>query len=89
MEDDIPSYSRRDMRVWLCSACREWYLAPATVARPLCPRCRTPPTALACTRCGHTWVPRFDEPPERCPKCNSPYWNRLRTVGSKPKEEVL
>ena len=44
-----------------------------------------------CLRCGHEWVPRgieqvpdskkpleHDEEPRVCPKCKSPYWNRLR-----------
>lgn len=30
-----------------------------------------------CLRCGHTWTPRKQNP-ERCPKCNSPYWNKPR-----------
>ena len=30
-----------------------------------------------CTRCGHKW-PSEDVKPVRCPKCKSPYWNRLR-----------
>lgn len=36
---------------------------------------------FTCTRCGHTWVPRSDAVPGRCPnkKCNSPYWNKPRT----------
>jgi len=31
-----------------------------------------------CERCGHEWTPRKEEPPEVCPSCNSPYWNRPR-----------
>jgi DNA-directed RNA polymerase subunit RPC12/RpoP len=33
-----------------------------------------------CERCGHTWVPRskIDELPTICPKCKSPYWNKMR-----------
>lgn len=30
-----------------------------------------------CRRCGWTWKPRVPNP-GRCPKCNSPYWNRER-----------
>ncbi|MFX0136903.1 MAG: hypothetical protein ACFFDN_24915 [Candidatus Hodarchaeota archaeon] len=29
-----------------------------------------------CKRCGHTWHPRSDKKPERCPNCNSPYWDK-------------
>lgn len=31
---------------------------------------------LACLRCGHTWLPRSERAPVRCPRCKSPYWNR-------------
>lgn len=32
-----------------------------------------------CGRCGYEWVPRdFEEIPETCPKCRSPYWNKKR-----------
>lgn len=31
-----------------------------------------------CNRCGHVWIPRKENEPERCPKCNSPYWNKKR-----------
>lgn len=31
---------------------------------------------LHCLRCGHNWIPRKETPPKRCPKCNSPYWNK-------------
>jgi uncharacterized OB-fold protein len=34
-----------------------------------------------CTRCGRKWLPRdIDDPPAVCPKCKSPYWDRLRQV---------
>lgn len=35
---------------------------------------------LKCTRCGYEWWPRGAELPERCAKCNSPYWNKPRTM---------
>lgn len=38
-----------------------------------------PLTTLKCQRCGHAWHPRSHEAPERCPGCNSPYWNKPRT----------
>ena len=31
----------------------------------------------ACTRCGHEWIYKWHKP-KMCPKCCSPYWNRLR-----------
>jgi hypothetical protein len=34
---------------------------------------------LKCMRCRHAWHPRSHEPPERCPKCNSPYWDKPRS----------
>ena len=34
-------------------------------------------------RCGHKWIPRAFELPERCPKCNSPYWNKERKRGKR------
>jgi len=33
---------------------------------------------LKCNRCGHKWFPRSPKEPERCPACNSPYWNKPR-----------
>jgi predicted Zn-ribbon and HTH transcriptional regulator len=37
-----------------------------------------------CERCGHTWVSsaKIKETPTICPKCKSPYWNKLRKVDS-------
>ena len=37
--------------------------------------------SLRCLRCGHTWIPRKAQTPKWCPKCNSPYWNRLKWKG--------
>lgn len=31
-----------------------------------------------CLRCGHQWVGRLPRPPVRCPRCQSPYWDRPR-----------
>lgn len=32
-----------------------------------------------CYRCSHVWVPRnIKEIPEICPKCKSPYWNKVK-----------
>ena len=33
---------------------------------------------LSCNRCGHIWFPRSTNKPKWCPKCNSPYWDKLR-----------
>jgi hypothetical protein len=40
------------------------------------------PEKLSCNRCGHKWLQRKEDLPQRCAKCNSPYWNRERV---KPK----
>ena len=41
---------------------------------------------LQCTRCKHEWWPRVVGgqnakvvKPQRCAKCNSPYWDRIKT----------
>jgi len=31
-----------------------------------------------CLRCNHYWKRRTISLPERCPRCNSPYWNKKR-----------
>ena len=34
---------------------------------------------LTCLRCGHTWLRRsLTKLPDRCAKCNSPYWDKPR-----------
>lgn len=33
---------------------------------------------LTCLRCGHTWIPRNEKRPSKCPKCTSPYWDKPR-----------
>lgn len=30
-----------------------------------------------CERCEHVWITRDDRMPTVCPKCKSPYWNKL------------
>jgi len=35
---------------------------------------------LLCERCSHSWVSRKGDLPKRCPKCNSPYWNKEKTI---------
>ena len=39
-----------------------------------------------CLRCGHEWIPRKIEP-KKCPKCNSPYWNKPKWKGVKSGNE--
>ncbi len=31
---------------------------------------------LLCFRCGHKWVQATEVPPEHCPNCHSPNWDR-------------
>jgi len=40
---------------------------------------------VECNRCEHEWATKNPEDPKRCPKCNSPYWNkeRIRKIGFK------
>lgn len=40
-------------------------------------------TKLHCLRCLYEWYPRSETMPKYCPRCNSPYWNRVR-VKDKP-----
>lgn len=43
---------------------------------------------LRCNRCNYEWIPRKDTLPERCAKCNSPYWNKPRTKGIKKEDKT-
>ena len=43
-----------------------------------CPHCKRKfDLNLKCKRCGHGWIPRSEKLPAVCPKCKSPYWNKL------------
>jgi hypothetical protein len=33
-----------------------------------------------CNICAHTWIPRKSTPPQKCPECNSPNWNRTEFI---------
>lgn|GEM_PF-5823428 len=68
-----------DRRVYWCPTCRAWYLVRGD-SRPVCPTCMAPASTYTCTRCGKTWTPRRVDPPKHCSRCNSPYWNRMRTA---------
>jgi hypothetical protein len=37
---------------------------------------------LTCFRCGYQWWPKSEKKPDRCAKCNSPYWDRPRRAES-------
>lgn len=37
---------------------------------------------VGCLRCGAEWLPRSANPPVRCPKCGSPYWNKPRRTAT-------
>ncbi len=41
-----------------------------------------------CLRCNHEWIPRSEQKPTVCPKCNSPYWDKPRTIQGIVKEEL-
>ena len=34
------------------------------------------PLTMKCVRCGHMWLRRVVTQPVKCPKCQSPYWDR-------------
>lgn len=41
-----------------------------------------------CSRCGYEWVPHnFQDIPETCPNCRSPYWNKNRVRAKKGENE--
>jgi len=42
-------------------------------------------TVLKCLRCGYKWIPRQPKKPKACAGCNSPYWNKPRRKGIKPR----
>lgn len=44
-------------------------------------------TKAKCNRCKGEWYPKTPEPPKRCPRCGSPYWNkpRIRLQNNKEK----
>ena len=44
---------------------------------------------LKCTRCSHSWIPRQENPPKVCSKCNSPYWNKKRVTKKKSRLQSL
>jgi len=31
-----------------------------------------------CTRCKYKWIPRKKDYPRVCPRCHSPWWDRVR-----------
>jgi predicted Zn-ribbon and HTH transcriptional regulator len=33
---------------------------------------------LTCNRCGYAWFPRSTQPPQKCARCRSRYWNKTR-----------
>lgn len=41
-----------------------------------------------CERCGHEWDARQAGTPVSCPKCRSPYWDRMRVRGRKEGREA-
>ena len=43
---------------------------------------------LRCLRCAHSWIPRKETVPKACPKCHSPYYDRLRGQKRGPKPRL-
>jgi DNA-directed RNA polymerase subunit RPC12/RpoP len=37
-------------------------------------------TQKHCLRCLHDWYTKLNRDPLRCPRCNSPYWNKPRVI---------
>lgn len=37
---------------------------------------------LNCERCDYEWLARRSTPPKACPRCQSPYWNRVEATAS-------
>jgi len=44
---------------------------------------------LTCLRCGAQWWPKSEKKPERCAKCNSPYYDRPRRSKAATNAEAL
>jgi hypothetical protein len=42
-----------------------------------------------CKRCNYGWVSRKSEPPITCPRCKSPFWNRLKKAQEPLDEKKL
>jgi hypothetical protein len=42
---------------------------------------------LFCKRCFNQWIPRSENLPKVCPRCNSPYWNKERQRSVDMKKE--
>lgn len=71
----------RGREIYLCDDCG-WVTAPRGYTG-CCPRCGRALMSFACTRCMHLWVPRTRAAPKTCPRCKSPYWNRVRDPTAK------
>lgn len=69
-------------RVQWCPSCRIFYRVEGDPdVPPACTECHEAPLIRKCYRCGHEWAPRrYIKDPRQCPKCHSPYWNRLRAI---------
>ena len=42
-----------------------------------------------CLKCFHTWRPRTDHKPLKCPQCGNPYWDRQRTMKGASREDAI
>ena len=47
---------------------------------------RSPPAF--CVKCGHNWEPRSENPPKKCPKCQSRQWNEPSEEPAAPPEPL-
>ena len=73
--------------VYYCAKCG-WVRAPDGF-NGICPKCQGVLNLMRCSRCMHAWWPRGNVAPRVCPRCKSPYWNRMRRKGkdNKNREE--
>jgi len=59
----------------------EWAIQKVVVDKPQPYACDKPRISmLNCKRCSHGWTPRSKKKPVQCPKCKSPYWDRIKKV---------
>lgn len=63
--------------IYYCAECG-WVHAPNGYTGT-CPNCHSISRIMRCSRCMHAWWPKGNVVPKVCPRCKSPYWNRVRS----------